>query len=408
MAPPGTVLVTSWYICLVLAAPLIVLRLRSRLKRHEKLGVDDVVFIAAIFVVLGFNATIAYMWNLGLADWKAGYHISRAQVAAIMRMVLPSKLLYVSAAWTIKFSVVLFYRIVAPPGSRIVVMCYIVLGSLVVSWCGVFFYTLFGCIPWDKYWAGDLQSECPAEFTVLSWWLLTGLNVSTNLVVVLFPIIMVMKLDSRLRDKVAIIFMFILGLVVIAASCMQAYYNIRNEMMLTATASMVELSAGLIGTSLLALGKTILGKNAFQVSTSPRRSLGLTSSHHQAHLNEMKLLEEYKTEKKTNTKRSLSVKRSVSIKRSMSFKRSLSTSRANSKGTDASRMSTASKDSSVLPGQFHIGFTMEEVNEDEEMPEEKGIGSITVCAALDDLTQHRRSHMMEEVKSPGVESWFER
>lgn len=110
-------------------------------------------------MVLGYNATIAYMWNQGLADWRAGFRIPKAQFDSMMQMLLPSKLLYISAAWAIKSAVVLFYRVVAPPGSRVVIMCYAVLGLLVVSWGGVFFFTLFGCRPWDRYWAGDLNRK---------------------------------------------------------------------------------------------------------------------------------------------------------------------------------------------------------------------------------------------------------
>ena len=109
--------------------------------------------------MLGFNATMAYMWNQGLADWKAGYRIPEPQFDAMMKMVLPSKLLYISAAWTVKFAVVLSYKVVALPGSRIVILCYIVMAYLILSWSGVFFYTLFGCLPWDQYWAGGLTCE---------------------------------------------------------------------------------------------------------------------------------------------------------------------------------------------------------------------------------------------------------
>ena len=173
MAPPGSALVVSvpqlpwlyslhrslvqasWYVCLVPAAPLIVLRLRSRWKDYGKLAIDDLVFVVAIFAVLGFNATVAQMWNQGLSDWKAGYLTSEYQIVAIMKMVVPSKMLYISATWAIKFSVVLFYRIVAPLGSRVVAMCYVAMVYLVLSWGGAFFFTLFGCRPYSRYWSGD-------------------------------------------------------------------------------------------------------------------------------------------------------------------------------------------------------------------------------------------------------------
>lgn len=140
-------------------APFIYLRLRSRWERFQKLGIDDVVFIAAVLVALGYNATIAHMWNLGLSDWKAGYLTSEYQIVVIMQMVVPSSVLYVSASWAIKASAVLFYRIAAPPTSRIALACHVVLGGLFTSWLALFFYTLFGCRPYDKYWSRDPSCE---------------------------------------------------------------------------------------------------------------------------------------------------------------------------------------------------------------------------------------------------------
>lgn len=215
----------------------------------------------------------------------------------------------------------------------------------------------------------------------------------------------------RLRDKFAIGFMFILGFVVIAASsrstspclvhCLpnlpsqpgiQAYYNKQSDIMLAATASMVELSAGLIGTSLFALCKPILGKHAFQASLAPRRH-GLASSHRQAHLNELELLEAYKNEKNAGIRRSISMSGANGVG-------------ANGSLNSGHRMSTASKDSLVLPGQFHVGVSVDRITSHDDAHADS-IEKMTACVDIDELCQDMKSETESvKMKSPAPEVWF--
>ena len=159
--------------------------------------------------------------------------------------------------------------------------------------------------------------------------------------------------------------------------------------MLAATASMVELSAGLIGTSLLALCNAILGRNAFQASTASRRHHGLATAHHQAHLNELKLLEAYKNEKNVGIRRSLS----------MSGASGANGNSTNSILNSQNRTSTTSKDSLVLPGQFHIGVGVDRRKDNDEAPGEDDIERITVCADIDELYLDMKSET-ESMRQP--------
>jgi hypothetical protein len=81
----------------------------------------------------------------------------------------------------------------------------------------------------------------------------------TDVVIITLPISMVLKLQIPMKQRLGVASMFALGIFVVIASIIRAYYSKLNETMLTCTVSMVETAVAIIAACLPALRQLILG-----------------------------------------------------------------------------------------------------------------------------------------------------
>lgn len=97
-----------------------------------------------------------HMWNLGLGDMST---ITPANFKGLMQMIIPGSTLYVTSLWAIKFALVFFYKSLAAPGSRLVIIYNVALGGLAITYLIIFFDIMFQCFPHDKRWSNDPTCE---------------------------------------------------------------------------------------------------------------------------------------------------------------------------------------------------------------------------------------------------------
>lgn len=138
--------------CTVATFPFVALRMYSRFKRVGTLLIDDYLVLLAVACLIGDLAIQQHMWNLGLGDIST---ITPENFKGIMQMIIPGSTLYVSSLWAIKFALVLFYRNLAAPGSRLITVYDVALGGLGVTYAIIFFDIMFQCFPHDKRWSND-------------------------------------------------------------------------------------------------------------------------------------------------------------------------------------------------------------------------------------------------------------
>jgi hypothetical protein len=101
------------------------------------------------------------MWNLGLGDMST---VTPANFEKIMKMIVPGSTLYVTSLWSIKFALVFFYKRLAAPGSRLVLIYNCALAGLVVTYLVIFFDIMFQCFPHNKRWSTNPNCEQSAIF----------------------------------------------------------------------------------------------------------------------------------------------------------------------------------------------------------------------------------------------------
>ncbi|KAG8408352.1 hypothetical protein J3459_017893 [Metarhizium acridum] len=247
MAKEGIGQVISWYICTVAAVLFLVARLSTRYQRLRLLGTDDGLITLAACCLIGDLIIQQYMWNLGMAEIPKA---SREEFIQIMKMVVPGSILYVTSLWAVKIAMVLFYKKLAAPGTKLQIIYNIVLALLVAFWSTIFLNIIFQCYPHDKRWSKDPNYKCDPRQEDINYWLTVLFNIVTDVIIISLPISMVLKLQMKLKLKLGVIAIFALGFFVVIASIVRAYYSRRKETMLTCTVSMIETAVAIIASCL--------------------------------------------------------------------------------------------------------------------------------------------------------------
>nr|RBQ86596.1 hypothetical protein FVER53263_13925 [Fusarium verticillioides] len=249
--------VISWYICTVIACIFLILRIWARVRKLGLLAIDDGLIILAACCLIGDLIIQQHMWNLGMADMA---NASRDDFIQIMKMIVPGSILYVTSLWAIKIALVLFYKRLAAPGTKLQIIYNVTLGLLVIFWATIFFHIIFQCFPHDKRWSQDPNYQCDPKEAEKNYWLTVILNIGTDVITISLPITMVMKLQMKTKQKIGVAAIFALGFLVVIASIIRAYYSKKNETMLTCTVSMIETAVAIIATCLPPLRTLFLGQ----------------------------------------------------------------------------------------------------------------------------------------------------
>lgn len=273
MAASGIGQVVSWYICTVAALPFVCLRMYSRWAKFGGLAIEDGLIVLAFLCLVGDLAIQQHMWNLGLGDMSA----PDVDIKGIMQMIVPGSILYVTSLWAVKFALVLFYKRLAAPGSKLITVYNVALGGLLVTYLIIFFDILFQCYPYDKRWSTDPNYQCDPKAAKANYWITILFNIISDAIIISLPITMVMRLQMKLKQKLGVAAIFSLGGFVIISSIIRAYYSYRNETMLTCTVSMVETAIALIASCLPALRSMLIGGNTQNVTSTYGKHYELTS-----------------------------------------------------------------------------------------------------------------------------------
>ncbi|KAH7183559.1 uncharacterized protein B0J16DRAFT_290168 [Fusarium flagelliforme] len=249
--------VVSWYISTVVACLFLILRLWIRVRKLGSLQIDDAFIVLSACCLIGDLVIQQHMWNLGMANIGGA---TPEQFKGMMQMIIPGSVLYVTSLWSIKIALVLFYKRLAAPGTKLQTIYNVTLGLLLCFWAAIFFDIIFQCFPHDKRWSQDPTYQCDPKEAERNYWLTVLLNIGTDIAIISLPISMVMQLQMKTKQKFGVAAIFALGFLVVIASIIRAYYSKKNETMLTCTVSMIETAVAIIATCLPPLRTLFLGQ----------------------------------------------------------------------------------------------------------------------------------------------------
>jgi hypothetical protein len=196
-------------------------RLATRHAQRSHFGPDDWCIATALVNVLDMAATILVRVGTKLLGYPTPKVEGTSQLAASSRQQTITRkaffiltLLSTPALALIKLSCVLFYMCVFGKGpGRVVNTTLHALTVLIVVWgCGFFFGWLFGCgTHFDYYWTSqEDQLKCPADLAKINLSLAVS-NFIFDCIIMSFPILLILKLQMSIANKVATLVIFALG-----------------------------------------------------------------------------------------------------------------------------------------------------------------------------------------------------
>ncbi|OCL06358.1 hypothetical protein AOQ84DRAFT_378689 [Glonium stellatum] len=207
-------------VCIVIVAA----RFATRKAQRARFGPDDWLTLPALALVLGMAATIL----AATAERGTGYPTPKPAPGTELTAsshpqtaFMAITLLQLSALAFIKLSCMLFYyRIFRKGTHRAFEIVIHVINALIVIWgFGFFFSFLFACkTHFDYFWTNlENQLKCPLDLSKIDLSLSIS-DVIMDVIILVFPIPLVLRLQMSTTNKVAVLAIFALGALAIAAS----------------------------------------------------------------------------------------------------------------------------------------------------------------------------------------------
>ncbi|KAF4956191.1 hypothetical protein FGADI_4003 [Fusarium gaditjirri] len=197
-------------------------RLYVRIFKVNKHGLDDWLMLAAMVFGIGVTVCVIlaaqlYGWNIHVWDLK------KSQAENGRKVSLAAQTLFLFSSGLAKNSILVSYLRIAPAKSWLRRLTYASL-ILVTSLIFIFLIVLWTqCNPTSAYWKLDGGDSCrPEGPSVLSQAITT---VITDLLVCALPLQTLFHLKLPFSQRMALIVVFSLGLVVVFAASMRAYYT---------------------------------------------------------------------------------------------------------------------------------------------------------------------------------------
>ncbi|EME45043.1 hypothetical protein DOTSEDRAFT_149838, partial [Dothistroma septosporum NZE10] len=187
---------------------------------------DDWMLLICLLPTIGITVAgyLAYQNGLGKDYWEVGI----PGIETSLKYFFIGQPLYIAVVFGTKISLVLLYlRIFLTDARALRVICWIVVSALGMCLVAFEFATIFQCIPirynWTKFDGGmghctDRQAQVYA---------VAGVNILFDILVIFMPLRHILKLGISPMKKAGICSVFLVGVVVIACSCVRLHYLVR-------------------------------------------------------------------------------------------------------------------------------------------------------------------------------------
>ncbi|RYP92937.1 hypothetical protein DL770_000987 [Monosporascus sp. CRB-9-2] len=209
---------------IVIIAAAMAIRVYVRFGIIKSVGFDDVLMLLGTLVTFGLSAA-----SMVAAYYGVGLHMDQIAIddmTPMLQAIYSTRLLYVVATMLVKMSLLMFYlRLDQRPLMRwtVYILMFVVVGFSIAS----FGILTFSCYPPAMFWdvRGSIQGKCIDPNTQQAFYDANGaLNIVIDLAIYTVPIPMLWKIQIPTRQKIALTFIFGLGLVAVAAGCVRFSY----------------------------------------------------------------------------------------------------------------------------------------------------------------------------------------
>ncbi|ELR04425.1 hypothetical protein VC83_02175 [Pseudogymnoascus destructans] len=225
-------LIVCWW-CTIFAITIIVFRVTGRYLRTEKLFPEDIIAFLCIIPILARMAMVhvVLLWgtNNVITDGLSQQNISHREIGS--RLVLGSRIFYAASLWMLKLSIAEFLKrftqnIWRSTHELVLRLMYYYLGATMIA---VLIADLAECHPVTHYWqvVPDPGPECRQGYAQLIT--MAVANVTTDLLLVIFPIPLIFNSHMPLPRKTMLTILFGLSLIPIGITLCRAHYVIHHQ-----------------------------------------------------------------------------------------------------------------------------------------------------------------------------------
>ncbi|KAI9851116.1 MAG: hypothetical protein M1838_004451 [Thelocarpon superellum] len=210
----------------VLATAAVGLRIHSRRLVHAPLKADDWTIILSLILMYGLWAIIfVLVWHNGVGKHEITLPLDLAKQT--IKLLYVFQILYQATYPTIKISVLLLYeRVFALPRFQLLVKCLI---AIMFMWqIATVLVGIFWCTPVSAFWDNILENAPNCVDENGSYVANASINVVTDLVILVLPMPIIVKLHISRRQKIVLCSIFVLGSLVFVATVFRivAFYQI--------------------------------------------------------------------------------------------------------------------------------------------------------------------------------------
>ncbi|RDW81274.1 uncharacterized protein DSM5745_04831 [Aspergillus mulundensis] len=195
------------------------LRIYARAFMLRAVGTDDILMIVGAILNFGLSVTIMIGSKYGIG--KHALAISESDTVPMLKCIWVTRLLYTLSMGLVKMSLLWFYLRLDPRKFMrwaVFFVMFINAGLSLASFIGA----LAGCSPPSLFWTDPTSSGCMPMGPQQRFYEVNGvLNIVTDILTYLLPVPMLYGLQLTWRKKGAILGIFGLGILSIAAACVR-------------------------------------------------------------------------------------------------------------------------------------------------------------------------------------------
>ncbi|KAL2834691.1 hypothetical protein BJY01DRAFT_252923 [Aspergillus pseudoustus] len=204
---------------IVFDAIVIALRVYARAFMLRALGTDDILMI--IGAVLNFGLSITIMIGSKYGIGKHALAIAEGDTVPMMKCIWVTRILYTVSMGLVKMSLLWFYLRLDPRKYMRWAVFFVMFFNVGLSLAS-FIGALAACSPPSLFWTDITSSGCMPMAQQQLFYEVNGvLNIVTDILTYLLPVPMVYGLQLTWRKKGAILGIFGLGILSIAAACVR-------------------------------------------------------------------------------------------------------------------------------------------------------------------------------------------
>lgn len=220
---PAMITVTA--IALALLLPSVAVRTYTRKYLHRKLGVEDFAVIMAMISCIAFLGLIlkSFDYNCGKHQWN----VSIADTMNVLRYANLIQLLYSPPIFFAKLAILMQISRIFSGGQRNYIFwaSWIFIIGNGIAYTIVMFLFIFECNPREKIWNPMKEGSCMNTGDAVIG--ISVVNLVSDILILLLPIISVWKLQMPLRKKMGVMGIFAIGVFACACGIARIIYTVK-------------------------------------------------------------------------------------------------------------------------------------------------------------------------------------